>query len=287
MKRDKLDFLKLLYNPGETICVSPNQYSYHSIEQKDLIKDIKLISPNDKVEPEIIKESDINLISINPVNGFRRDDNVTAFRSFLIELDEGTEEEQREYIENSGIPYSVCVFSGNKSLHYGIVLEKDMPDMNLWRFTNQWILNILDKADPLCKNPSRSIRYPGNKRHDGRQLTQELREIKTRVSLEELGNWLNKYEHKKPKMKKPREIPGLPLDMESLPRWVNEELEKGVDSNRNNTWFRIGCEFAKLGFDLDDTLDRLDQYYEEEHDFKRREWETCIKSGFKHVEMDS
>ena len=103
--------LDLFFKPNETICVSHNDYGYHSVEQNSLSGTIEQISPKEDRDPEYITEKDICLMAINPINGFRRDENVTAYRSFMVELDDGPLSEQMEYVKNSGLPYSVCVFS--------------------------------------------------------------------------------------------------------------------------------------------------------------------------------
>ena len=280
------NFVSLLFNPGESICVSPNKYGYHSVEQEDLNGEISLISPKESIAPKAISESDINLIALNPIKGYRRDENVTAYRTFLVEIDTGPLEEQKKYIEESGLPYSVCIFSGNKSLHYGIVLDEDLPSLSVWRWCNKWILNILTQADQQVKNPSRSIRFPGNKRHDGKQLIQAMVDCQGRVKKADFFNWLGKHEDKKPRKEKKIHtgdfIIGMP-DFTKIPPDVAAIYQGGVSDNRNATWFYIGCRLAKIGFNDIQAINFLEQYFQEESDFKRREWETCLKSAYKRV----
>ena len=142
MRQCTKDVLNLFFNEGESICVSHNDYGYRSVLLKSLSGTIEQISPHPQINPEYINETDICLMSVNPVDGFRRDNNVTAYRSFMVELDDGPLSEQMNYIKNSGLPYSMCVFSGNKSLHFGIVLEQDLPTDAIWRDIAEWILNI-------------------------------------------------------------------------------------------------------------------------------------------------
>jgi hypothetical protein len=279
-------FLDIFFNPGESICVSPSKYGYHSVSQEDLNKEICLISPKETIEPIMIQESDINLIALNPIIGFRRDSNVVAFRSFLIEIDTGSLGEQKAYIESFSPPYSVCIFSGNKSLHYGIVLEEDLPSIQHWRWVNQWLLNIFKQADQQVKNPSRSIRFPGNKRHDGKQLQQVMIESKGRIKNAEFFKWIGQYENVKPvRAQKTTTIDsfqGMP-DSSKIPKDVMDKLNAGVTENRNETWFSIGWQIAKIGFSYEKTVQFLWPKFQEESDFKRREWETCLKSAFKRV----
>ena len=94
VKETTKTFLNLFFNEGEGICVSDCNGGYHSVEQE--LDKVTLISPTEGKDPRDITEDDINLVAINPVSGWRRDKNVTAFRSFLIEMDEGSIPEQKK-----------------------------------------------------------------------------------------------------------------------------------------------------------------------------------------------
>lgn len=288
MENNKEKFLKLFFNEDETICVSHNSYGYHSIGQKDIRDGLFVLeSPNVKIKPENVTENEIVLMSINPVNGFRRDENVTAFRSFMVELDDMSLEKQKQYIDEIGLPYSVCVFSGNKSLHFGIVLDEDLPTYEIWRDVAEWILNIVDKADPMTKNPTRSIRFPDNIRPDGKRLKQKLVEIKGRVSVEDLSIFLNRYPEKNPsyiaKINKPRKPPVM---IGGIPLWVLNKLEQGVggEKGRNNEWFGIAMELARNGMDDMEMMSICSPYFTPERDFTQNEWESIFKNAYKRAE---
>ena len=283
MKEMTQKFLNLFFNPDETICVSDCQGRYHSVPQD--LNEVNLVSPTEGKGDRKILESDINLVSINPINGWNRMKNITSHRSFLVEMDEGSLPEQKVYIEKMELPYSICVFSGNKSLHYGIVLSEDLAGESVWKFTNQWILNIIEKADQQVVSPNVCIRFPGNKRKDGKQLMQALVEIKHRISPEELYAWLNQYPNCKPQPKKQRpkrrNLSGT--RRENLAKWVMPALEAGIYTERNNTWFRVSCAFANAGYGEEETESILLEYFQEESDFREAEWKTCISSGFRKV----
>ena len=137
----------------------------HIVIPRDIAKKNKLKSANpEKVDDIFCSFEMINMLAINPIEGFRRDKNVTAFRSFLVELDDGKLSEQMKYVKNKNMPYSACVFSGGKSLHFVITLEEPLPSLNLYKQISKWILNVMDKADSQTSNPSRSVRFPGNLR---------------------------------------------------------------------------------------------------------------------------
>lgn len=286
MNEEKRKFLNLFFDEGEQVCVSPDEFAYFSVSQEEVKSGkIGLLSNNMKFNKKI-EESDINLIAINPINGPRNDSNVTEFRSFLVELDEGSEKDQLEYIKQSELPYSVCVFSGNKSLHFGIVLDEPCAGIASWRMINKWILNILEKADQQTLNPSRCIRYPGNYRKNGKKLKQALVNLNGRVNKEDLYIWLNKYPEQKPKPPKPKSktfgVPSKKIGNE--PQWIKEYANNGVHEDRNKTWFNIACWYADNGFDIDWFFRIWGDIFEAESDFPRREWETTVKSAFKRIQ---
>lgn len=283
MRECTKNFLNLFFKEGETICVSHNDYGYHSVSQDSLNGTIEQISPREDREPEYINETDICLMAINPINGFRRDENVTAYRSFMVEIDDGNLEEQMKYIKESGLPYSACIFSGNKSLHFGIVLTEDLPSEVIWRDIAEWILNILDKADPMTKNPTRSIRFPNNYRPNGKKQLQALIEISGRVSLEELAVWLNKYPNKNPAEIRKFQKPSQAVTVDKVPLWVLNKLKYGIDESkgRNNEWFSIAMELAKAGFSDEEMIAKTQQFFTPDRDFGTREWQTILKQAYK------
>jgi len=268
MKQDTKDFLNLFFNEGEQICFSSNKYAYPSEDQGN------------------IDEDSTTLVAINPIEGQRNDLNVTSFRTFLVECDDMSLPHQMAYIKNTGFPYSYCCYSGGKSLHFGLVLDHDIPSDHIYRHTYLWILNILEKADQNTKNPSRSIRFPGAIRPESGK-EQKLIHMGERTSLKDLSSWLNKHPHKTPKpfVKKNRNT-GEP-NVQGVQMWAKTALKEGVhntDKGRNQTWMAIGCEMALNGFGLDDTVGYLEGYFEEQSDFRRSEWIVAITSGWNYAD---
>lgn len=276
--------LKILFNEGETVCVSNNEFGFHSIPlQNALDGKICLVSPNESVPITHCDSADLILVAINPINGYRRDSDVTALRSYLVEIDTGTIKEQLGYIDHLKMPFSAQVFSGNKSVHTLITLDRDLPDEKTYRYIGSWILNIVTMADKNCKNPSRSIRIPGAYRGPGKK--QRIIRINKRVKLKALMDWLNKYEHLRPIAKPKRELPEGQADYDLLSNWARSMLKTGVvfKNGRNQTWFALAVDFAIAGFDEDRTIEELTKYFQEEHDFKEKEFLATIRSGHKFV----
>lgn len=274
--------LDILFDPEEDICVSPDKYGYHSIPLKEMLMGSFVLSPNnsEKQTPRFCNPSDIQLVAINPIKGRRNDENVICFRTFMIEMDQDSLAEQFSYVNNMGMPYSLCVFSGSKSLHYAISLTRALPSEEIWRFYAQWILNIMSRADQQAKNPSRSIRMAGNIRSEnGNEM--KLLQARVRVELEELQAWLSHFPGLMPLAEKRQARTDVPIDLSFLPEWVQNELIFGLDysKGRNNRWFAIGYECGLQGWHEDDTIILLSNFFNQERDFSRKEWESAIKSG--------
>lgn len=284
--------LDLMFRPGETICVSHNQFGYHSIAlDKAKNGPVILVPTEESLEKrkltleegiERLDPIQLTLCALNPIKGYRSDDNCTALRNFLVEIDFGPLAQQMSYIKKLGMPYSACVFSGNKSLHFLLSLEEDLPNENIYRHFSEWILSIVSLADQNTQNPSRSIRIPGSWREPTKK--QRLVELKGPLKIADLVSWLNRFPDSKPKKAERRHISGK-RDFNKLKPWVMPMLLKGLDvsKGRNKQWFSIACEFALAGYSEDDTMEILGEFFSPERDFKEREWKTSIRSGFKYI----
>lgn len=286
--------LSLMFKPGETVCVSHNKYGYHSIPLEEVLtkSEVTLVPTEDSCAkrnlewiPENFDSSPtdkLTLVSLNPVKGFREDINVTAYRSFLIEMDYGPLAQQLAYAKAMGMPYSAVVFSGNKSLHFLITLDQDLPSYEVYYHMAEWILGTMTMADPNTKNPTRSIRIPGVEREPGK--LQRLVELNGPVKLQDLSAWLRKHPEGKPETTEKRAVSEYP-DLKLVKPWVGKRLRDGLDprQGRNTQWYAIACEFALAGFSEDDTIDKLRNYFTPDRDFKEREWKVTIRSAFKNM----
>ena len=271
MKETTKQFLNLFFNPEEEICFSANPYAYPSLPQETL---------NDEMTV---------LVAINPIKGQRNDQNVTSYRTFMIECDDMPVSEQWDYVKQMEFPLSYCCFSGSKSLHFALVLNHEIPSDYIYRYTYEWILNIMTQADQKTKNPSRSIRFPGVIRPEtGKE--QKLIYMGDRISLDTLHKWLNKYPHKAPKPLVKKVKNKDKPNVKGIKMWAKKALIKGVhnmEGSRNQMWMSIGCEMALNGYDLDNTVEYLEKYFEEQSDFKKREWLTAVKSGWHYADRVS
>lgn len=193
---DLQKLLDLLFNSHETVCSSPNVYATRSKSQLEVTIDDAFVT-------------------VNPVNGFRRVADVTAFRSFLVEVDPKNwdslnEHErsqilnwQREYIKRSGLPVSACIFSGNKSLHYLIVLDVPFYDNEEYKFHFRWLANILEEIDVQAGNAIAGVRVPGHRRSETGKI-QRLEFVGTRIVKSDFVAFLEKHLDAKPRSKTPQ-----------------------------------------------------------------------------------
>lgn len=284
--------LNLMFRTGETVCVSHNKYGYHSIPLENAFKDeVTLVPTVDSCTKrnlewgpqhfEHVHSDKLTLVALNPIKSWRLDENCTSFRNFLVEMDNFELKAQIEYVKRIGMPYSAIIFSGNKSMHFLISLDTDLPNEKTWRLFEEWILNIAALADQQTKNPSRSIRIPGGQRTEG---LQRLVEFKGPVKITDLAEFLKKHPGAQPKEPEKRPI-HKEFNFPGIKDWCIYLLLNGLKDGkgRNNQWYAIAYEFALSGASEDDTIEFLERYFTPERGFKRREWLVTIKSAFKHA----
>lgn len=162
-------FISALFNDGETTCFAKHQQGTSVYEADD--------PPGWAL-----------FFSINPLADRRLDVNCTAYRNFLIELDNVPLEEQRRLIDALGLPWTTCVFSGGKSFHFVVALDQGVtPDE--YRSFAESLHRAVAQADHSTKNPSRLSRLPWRTRPDT-QLEQELVGVRRRIGRDEFAAWL-------------------------------------------------------------------------------------------------
>ena len=143
-----------------------------SIPACTLINRLRNADSLDEVFPDYDREAGI-LFYINPmkING-RKNEDVTVFRTALIEYDDISKKEQVERLLDSGLPILSITDSGNKSVHALVRVDAD----NVSSYTKK--VGKLHKAlekkygspcDVATKNPARLSRLAGAQRKDGVQ----------------------------------------------------------------------------------------------------------------------
>jgi hypothetical protein len=119
---------------------------------------------------------------------------VAEFRNILIEVDGIKVEDQWEYVTKElQLPFSLCTYSGNQSLHFilSLNLEKGAIDLNDYRTLVELVYAAADTeiVDPACRNANRLTRTPGAARSDTK-LEQEFIEGRGPIEYGQLDSWL-------------------------------------------------------------------------------------------------
>jgi len=122
----------------------------------------------------------------------RADCNVIKYRNIMIEMDSCSIPEQKVYIKQSRMPYSTCVYSAGKSLHFIISLETPLQSEEeyrcWWKAIDKIMKNLGAKIDPSSVNPSSFSRCPNAYREDKGQI-QHLLKVNERVKNEVMVDW--------------------------------------------------------------------------------------------------
>lgn len=285
--QDLKHLLNLAFLPGERCCPSDNKYGYHSIPVEELYAgQVTLVSPSNKVKNRTVNTNELIFMAINPMSsGFRNDENIAAYRNFLFEIDTGTIASQLEYCKKLGMPTSCAVFSGNRSVHFLVCLDEALSEKS-YRLLYSWALNIGTFFDKSVKVPSKSVRVPGVIRPDtGKE--QKLIYKNDKVKLVDFEKWLNNYEDLRPKPRNKTNSLTNEENPDRLSPWVKSMIKnKSIDfatRGRNVTWYSVFYDFALAGYSEDNAINVLKNFFNEEHDFKEREWLDCAKSAYKNA----
>lgn len=205
----------------------------------------------------------------------RADVNVVKLRTFLVEFDRRELVDQIDFVEASGMPYSLMTFSGGKSIHFLICLQEPLKSVNDYRSLVSRIYSALGgKAvglDEQNKNPSRLTRTPGGIRQPSK-ITQELLEVRGRVSVDQLEAWLtekgfSKQAHDEMVAKKVASriaVDNLRAGKPGFKGLLKPETQNflmiGAQPGQwNVSFFKAACDLAKCGYSEAEVLDKLER----------------------------
>lgn len=165
------NYLKSLFDEGEHVCSGDTPFETR-------------VQGTEKVTASA---SYVTLNALEP-GSTRADKNVVKLRSFLLEFDGMPLDEQIPFVENTGLPYTTCVFSGNKSYHFVVSLTEPVETPEQYRRLVRWLYKAIPEVDQSCKNPSRFTRLGGGTHKNGKAQT--LEDVRGRVGKELLYSWL-------------------------------------------------------------------------------------------------
>ncbi|MCG3773343.1 MAG: hypothetical protein JW395_0149 [Nitrospira sp.] len=87
------------------------------------------------------------------------DNDISAYRHVLVEFDDKPKPEQEKLFRDSGLPITVLIDSGGKSIHAWV--RVDAPSRKEWDARRDLIYSLIPGVDAKNKNPSRYSRLPG------------------------------------------------------------------------------------------------------------------------------
>lgn len=237
------------------------------------------------VFPDLIADRGVKF-SINPIIDWRNEENVlkAGLYSMLFEMDKTSEgkliprDTQINLFKSSGLPYSTMTWSGTKSVHVIVRLDRKIP-VDLFNPIWEAIERVLTKhgcsIDPATKKKPQISRMPESIRKvpiyddndtiiDYEASKQDLIDVRSRITLKELGVWLKLHGEK---VIKPKPIPPFkPINVdepvthrfERAIKWTQKSQKSEYSSywktGGDNWLFVLGCNLSKLGITLDQGL---------------------------------
>lgn len=157
-------FLTSAFAPTEVVCICEQVEDGTPMTSGSFLPVEDWIARFDDPE-SILFRPDRNqgvFVRINPFkpNLYSGSDNdVMAYRHVLVEFDQKPKAEQEQLLRSSGLPISVLIDSGGKSIHAWV--RVDAPNRKEWDARRDLIYSSIPGIDPKNKNPSRFSRLPG------------------------------------------------------------------------------------------------------------------------------
>jgi len=156
-------FLQAAFAPTEVVCICDAVEEGRPVSAGSFIPVEEWIARFDGPESRILsQEREGIFVRINPFkpNLYSGSDNdVSAYRHVLVEFDDKPKAEQEKLFRDSGLPITVLIDSGGKSVHAWV--RVDAPNRKEWDIRRDIIYSSIPGIDAKNKNPSRYSRLPG------------------------------------------------------------------------------------------------------------------------------
>jgi hypothetical protein len=220
---------------------------------------------------------------INPLETKRNEQNVKHVYAMLFEMDKTDNgkiiprDTQVSMVRATGLPYSTMTWSGTKSVHVIVRLDRPIPkdiQPTLWKTIREILVQKGLPIDPRTKHIPQLSRLPGGLREiqvtndegqviDVHYVEQELIEVRSRVSMQELGQWLKANGKKIEKPKPPKPFVLTNPNMESTKKfeiarkWTEKSHGMYTTSwqTGGHMWlFQLGVNANKVGLDINQTI---------------------------------
>ena len=165
-------FLQSAFAPTEVVCICEQVEDGKPMTSGSFLPIEDWIARFDDPESILFRSDRTDGVFVR-INPFRpslysgSDNDVAAYRHVLVEFDDKPKAEQEQLLRSSGLPISVLIDSGGKSIHAWV--RVDAPNRKEWDARRDLIYSSIPGVDPKNKNPSRFSRLPGAWRGDQKQ----------------------------------------------------------------------------------------------------------------------
>jgi hypothetical protein len=165
-------FLQSAFAPTEVVCICEQVEDGKPMTSGSFLPIEDWIARFDDPESILFRSDRTDGVFVR-INPFRTslysgsDNDVSAYRHVLVEFDDKPKAEQEQLLRSSGLPISVLIDSGGKSIHAWV--RVDAPNRKEWDARRDLIYSSIPGVDPKNKNPSRFSRLPGAWRGDQKQ----------------------------------------------------------------------------------------------------------------------
>ena len=165
-------FLTAAFAPTEIVCICEQVDEGRPIASGSFLSVEDWIKRFDSQESILFRRdrTDGVFVRINPFKTglySGSDNDVSAYRHVLVEFDDKPKQEQEKLLRESGLPISVLIDSGGKSIHGWV--RVDAANRKEWDARRDEIYKAIHGIDPKNKNPARFSRLPGSWRGDCQQ----------------------------------------------------------------------------------------------------------------------
>ena len=156
-------FMQAAFAPTEVVCICDAVEEGRPVSAGSFIPIEEWIARFDDPASRILSpEREGIFVRINPFkpNLYSGSDNdISAYRHVLVEFDDKPKPEQEKLFRDSGLPITVLIDSGGKSIHAWV--RVDAPSRKEWDARRDLIYSLIPGVDAKNKNPSRYSRLPG------------------------------------------------------------------------------------------------------------------------------
>jgi phage/plasmid-associated DNA primase len=178
--------LDIVFKKPKNLYIKDNHYTYQYPD------DVSLTELNSSGALEINREiidfsaKGYNLY-VTPNHGGRKEKEIKYATCLFFEFDDISLEQQRTAADKFGIPVGFKVFSGNKSYHQYIPLNKPLYDIERWKDIMYRLVRMLG-SDYSVVDPCRVLRVPGvfNYSLEGYKQTHLLDVTNDKFDIDEL-----------------------------------------------------------------------------------------------------